>query len=134
MADKNIPDKLDSVKREIKQQLFFECVIDSNNNILNLPKYQAIVDKLIQNREAQVRKNSSIDGVPFDREVVSVLMGEIAYLNEIKLHKHNLDILKEHPITDRVDFDEYYTFKNMFQDVARFARKVSTATKKHFQR
>ncbi|MBO4672303.1 MAG: hypothetical protein J5608_01455 [Alphaproteobacteria bacterium] len=134
MADNNIPNKLDSVKHEIKQQLFFECVIDSNNNILNLPKYQAIVDKLIQNREAEVRKNSSIDGVPLDREVVSVLMGEIAYLNEIKLHRHNLDTMKEHPMTDRVDLDEYYTFKNMFQDVARFARKVSTATKKHFQR
>ena len=95
MADNNIPNKLDSVKHEIKQQLFFECVIDSNNNILNLPKYQAIVDKLIQNREAEVRKNSSIDGVPLDREVVSVLMGEIAYLNEIKLHRHNLDTMKE---------------------------------------
>ncbi len=134
MNNDNMPTKLDNIKTEIKQMLFFACAIDDRGKIIDLQRYTNVINQTIAERESALRANTTIDGVPLNREIVSVLMGEIAYLKNIKTHKENLDELIEHPIKDRVDYGTEYNFKSMFQDITRVARRVSGVAKRYFQR
>ena len=74
------------------------------------------------NREVEFQNNTTIDGVVIDRELASILVGEIEYLNGILKHTKNINSLSENPITS------YEDLKKNFQTIGTrirtfFARK-----------
>ena len=60
------------------------------------------------NREVEFQNNTTIDGVVIDRELASILVGEIEYLNGILKHTKNINSLSENPITSYEDLQKNF--------------------------
>ncbi len=101
----DIIDKQTQINNYVTNLLWLKNIIDAHGNILNLDRYRSEVELVKMDREAEFQKNTTVDGVVIDRELASVLVGEIEYLNGILKHTKNIKSLSEHPIVSYEDQD-----------------------------
>ena len=69
-----LPDKLTFVKNHTRSVLVGRGAIDNSGRILNLVQYRTIIEIEINEREKDVKKYATIDGIVIDRESVSELL------------------------------------------------------------
>lgn len=101
-----ITDKQTQIKNYVKNLLALKNIIDDQGNILDLVRYRSEIEQVKKSREAEFQKNATVDGVVIDRELGSVLVGEIEYLDEISKYTKNINSLSENPITSYEDLQK----------------------------
>lgn len=113
MADKNkknkieITDKQSSIRNYMENILWTKDIIDVHGNILNLDRFRAEVDVAISNCEVRMLQYTTIDGVVTDREMYSILVGELEYLKNLATHTTNFYDLKQNPIISYEDLPKH---------------------------
>ena len=115
-----LPDKLTFVKNHTRSVLVGRGAIDNSGRILNLVQYRTIIEIEINEREKTLQKHTTVDGVVINRERVSELLSEIAFLNDAKTRTKNYDYFMEFPLEENaVSEHNMYGIKDLFRDVAR---------------
>ena len=98
-----ITDKQSSIRNYMQNILWLKNIIDAHGNILNLDRFHAEVDTAISNCKLRMSRHVSIDGVVQDREMYSISLGELEYLQGLATHTKNFDSLKEQNIISHED-------------------------------
>lgn len=116
----SLPDKLTFVKNHTRNILATRGAIDNGGNILNLVQYRTIIEIEINERENMLKKHITVDGVVINRERVSELLSEIAFLNDAKARTKNYDYFMEFPLEENaVPEHNMYGIKDLFRDITR---------------